>query len=50
MVSDPENDLKQIETLKTYNIKLGGLFFDGVNTKKKADIKKFIERVNSGLS
>jgi len=49
MVSDPENDLKQIETLKNYNIKLGGLFFDETQAKKINDVKRFIGKVNGGL-
>jgi len=50
MVSDPENDLKQIETLKDYKIKLGGLFFDRSQTKKIMDVKKILEKANAGLS
>jgi hypothetical protein len=49
-VSDPESDLKQIQTLKSYNIKLAGLFFDQAQTKKIADVKQFITRVNEGQS
>ncbi len=33
-VSDPEHDLKNIETLKSYNIKLEGLLFDEAQTHK----------------
>lgn len=50
MVSDPESDLKQIQTLKSYNIKLGGLLFDRAQTKKIAEVKEFITRANEGLS
>ena len=50
MVSDPESDLKQIQTLKTYNIKLAGLLFDQAQTNKIADIKQFITKANDGLN
>ncbi len=48
-VSDHESDLKQIETLKGYNIKLSGLYFDEDQTKKITDVKKFVEKANTGL-
>jgi hypothetical protein len=50
MVSDPESDLKQIQTLKSYNIKLAGLLFDQAQTSKIADVKQFITKVNDGFS
>ena len=50
MVSDPENDLKQIQTLKGYHIKLAGLYFDQAQTKKIAYVKKFITKANEGVS
>lgn len=50
MVSDAESDLKQIDTLKGYNIKLGGLFFDETQTQNITNVKQFIQRANAGLS
>jgi hypothetical protein len=50
MVSDPESDLKQIQTLKSYNIKLAGLLFDQAQTNKIADVKQFLTKANDGLS
>lgn len=41
--------MKQIETLKSYHIKLGGLYFDESQTSRLSEVKKILEKANHGL-